>query len=1188
MAAINYPPEIDQLVDCQQPFLIGVRHHSAALARVMDQLLEDYQPTAVLLELPPDFSQWIEWLGKENLETPVALAGTAAGLSGLSFYPFADFSPELAAVRWAARNKVPVHCIDLPVGQRPAEEPATATGASSETETDREQAVGLLETIFRQTQTNDVGSLWEKLVETPAAGSDPESIRRAALLFGLALRANDGVAALRDRARENYMRQCIQEIDSRSVAIVGSYHAAALLPEPLMWSAPDEPISESTGEITTAMIPYSFSQLDERSGYPAGIRDPWWHQKVFEARDVAALDALVADMAVGVCRALREEGHAAGSADGKEVVRMARDLARLRGFHAAGRGEFLESTQMCLTQGQLLGRGKAVASAMQQVLVGQRNGTLPEGIPRSGLGPDVENTLKTLNLPGPDSLGQAEKRLRLDPLRSKLDRARVVVLERLRACEVPYGQPEAGQSAAIESLTQVWDVQWEHSTHAMLELSAARGATLEQATLGCLTSLHAPEDDSTETASCSHSLSQIERAAVCGIPVLVERGLIEIVGVFTQTASLSELTRAMQLIDRIERGHIPGLPLDSASAHPPFVEKFELPSGVETAPLLQAAISRVPGLFGSEDVADVDALLDLVLWYQQQDAEHTDEETHHLVLEAGRLLWLLRDMSETGSPMMQGAAIAALMLLDEVSDEAFGDTLGSWVDAATSATARRELTLRLTGALITALPGLAADVSYLDSFETRTAQLSDRDFLKRLPAIRGAFEKIVPQTREQILDGLLQRLPEDETERLTEIADPALASRRFAADNAGREAVKGLLPDLDLSAELNAADAPVEKRSLESAGQQISLGDRWRLMIGIRRQDDMNAETARAARALDELYGRTESRGRRRDQHSQSPRGGKEAPFPNTREWAEELESLFGGDVREEVLGKAAANGRVGALAALDENSVTPSIDLLEQILSLRGSLAEGHMEQLRRLAKRIVDQLVQQLAIRVRPALNGFSIARPTRRRSPRLDLNRTIRANLHTVHESENGERQIFPEKLFFKTQAKRSMDWHLIFVVDVSGSMEPSIIYSAMMSAIFNALPAVSVRFLAFSTEVIDFSDHVDDPLSLLLEVQIGGGTSISKGLNAARQQIKIPQRTMVVLLTDFMEGSAVSSLLSEVSALADTGAKLMGLAALDDAGVPRFNKGIAERVAACGMPVAALSPQQLARWVGEQMT
>ena len=45
-----------------------------------------------------------------------------------------------------------------------------------------------------------------------------------------------------------------------------------------------------------------------------------------------------------------------------------------------------------------------------------------------------------------------------------------------------------------------------------------------------------------------------------------------------------------------------------------------------------------------------------------------------------------------------------------------------------------------------------------------------------------------------------------------------------------------------------------------------------------------------------------------------------------------------------------------------------------------------------------------------------------------------------------------------------------------------------------------------------------------------------------------------RTIVALVTDFEEGVSVGGLLAEVRALAESGAHLLGLAALDDRGQP----------------------------------
>src|SRR5262249_50866746 len=153
--------------------------------------------------------------------------------------------------------------------------------------------------------------------------------------------------------REASMRAAIAEAPKRAVAVVGSFHAAALLPEPLLWSPPAAtPDDQREHEkLATSLVPYSFAQLDQRSGYPAGVMDPVWQQTMLEAHDAPAAQRLAADLAVALCRQLRGEGHVAGTPDATEVVRLARDLAGLRGHAAPGRGELLEAIETALVQG---------------------------------------------------------------------------------------------------------------------------------------------------------------------------------------------------------------------------------------------------------------------------------------------------------------------------------------------------------------------------------------------------------------------------------------------------------------------------------------------------------------------------------------------------------------------------------------------------------------------------------------------------------------------------------------------------------------------------------------------------------------------------------------------------------------------------------------------------------------------
>src|SRR4051812_48551676 len=191
---------LKRLTACRTPYLIGVRHHSAALARVMPKLLADFKPEAILVEMPPDFQPWLEYLGKGDLEAPVALAA-CDDTHLISFYPLADFSPELVAIRWAAKHKVPVIPCDLGLA---------AMGrlkwpcVDRDREPDGPTALG---NLLHRHAARESGELWEKLVETPACQSTPEAIRRAALTFGWMVRHSSNGPSPADRHREAAMRE---------------------------------------------------------------------------------------------------------------------------------------------------------------------------------------------------------------------------------------------------------------------------------------------------------------------------------------------------------------------------------------------------------------------------------------------------------------------------------------------------------------------------------------------------------------------------------------------------------------------------------------------------------------------------------------------------------------------------------------------------------------------------------------------------------------------------------------------------------------------------------------------------------------------------------------------------------------------------------------------------------------------
>jgi uncharacterized protein with von Willebrand factor type A (vWA) domain len=1300
---------LDVLAGCADPFLIGVRHHSPALAAAVPALLDAAAPEVLFVELPEEFAPWLEHLADPATVPPVALAGSGAELV---FLPFAEFSPELAALRWARKAGVEVIPFDLPLAARHPRRPAghglPEPGAAAPDSAGRgpgpvpDRVGGTADAAERHGDLppgavaralgaraggNPRADLWERLVESAAPGGEPEALRRAALLVGWALRADAGEVDPYDLRREANMRLRLAERRGRrAAALIGAFHAPALVggagdgvPEPPV-SPEGSGADAGAAEVVTSLVPYAYELLDERSGYPAGIRDPEWQHGVHEAAgDPARLDELLTSMAVRICAAVRESGHPSGPADAREVVRVARDLAALRGLPAAGRGELAEAAGTVLTQGSLLGRGRVVAAAMERVLVGRRQGVLAPGTPRSGLGPAVEEELAALRLPGP---GETETReLRLDVLRAGLDRKREICLRRLSVCGVLYGrESEVAGTGDAAALTTRWMVAWSPSTAAMLDVTGVHGVTLEQAAAGLLRQRWAAERQR-GGPTAAQSLAGLEAAARCALPGPAAERLAEVTVLLPAGGTLPELLDGLALLDRIGSGQIPGIGAEWRSA--------EVAAAYEE--LTAAGVRSLDGLAGSDDPADARALVAL--------AGRAAPVGGGL-----RLADALERLESAATPLMRGAAGAARVLLGQSDPAAFGVRLAARADGAGTPELRRQLSDHLRGVLTAAGPLMEAGPA-LDPLMERVESQPDRAFLERLPALRAGFDTLSPAARSRLLAVVEDRTGTAAGVLRGHVADPAVLALLALADLAGREALtasglgaggpaardgtgpgarglgtddrgpvrpglagpqrapgsgartadgpaeKGRVPEAgaegsgagkggplpeverasagpggpvrgtsapDRTVAANGAEAdgsgtaavpgapapgaapdpaagpdgggnrPPVPEPGGAAGSPLTAGERWRLLLG--RGRDLTGRAQRYATALDELYGRGRGEGALagEEESGNGSRGGADAPYPGVREWSEELAALFGPGVREEVLAAAADTGRLDAALELDPESARPSVELLRTVLSYAGGLPEQQLARLRPLVARLVRELTEALSRTLRPAVTGISHPRPTRRPGGPLDLSRTVRANLATVRrDSGTGAVTVLPERPVFRTRARKSADWRLVLVVDVSGSMEASTIWSALTASVLAGVPAISTHFVAFSTEVVDLTDRVDDPLSLLLEVRVGGGTAIARGLRHARGLVTVPSRTIVVLISDFEEGGPTGPLLAEVRALADSGCHVLGCASLDDRGLPRYSAGVAGQLVAAGMPVAALSPLELARWVGERV-
>ena len=263
---------------------------------------------------------------------------------------------------------------------------------------------------------------------------------------------------------------------------------------------------------------------------------------------------------------------------------------------------------------------------------------------------------------------------------------------------------------------------------------------------------------------------------------------------------------------------------------------------------------------------------------------------------------------------------------------------------------------------------------------------------------------------------------------------------------------------------------------------------------------------------------------------------------------------------------------------------VEPSVELAKTLLTHRELLNPKTRVLARKIIGQVVRELKEKLEVQVEPAIVG---ALRRDRHSPRkvfrnLDMKTTLRRNL-THWDEEQG--RLLVERAYFFAAERNHRPWHVIVAVDQSGSMLDSAIFSAVMASIFYELPAMRTSLYLFDTEVADLSDQVGQPVDVLLQVQLGGGTDIAKAVRYARRLVREPARTILVLISDFYEGGAESDLLRETSELSESGVRLIGLGALGYDARPDYNRSLGRRLRKVGMDILVCTPERLAECIGQ---
>ncbi len=349
---------------------------------------------------------------------------------------------------------------------------------------------------------------------------------------------------------------------------------------------------------------------------------------------------------------------------------------------------------------------------------------------------------------------------------------------------------------------------------------------------------------------------------------------------------------------------------------------------------------------------------------------------------------------------------------------------------------------------------------------------------------------------------------------------------------------------------------------------------RWRLVLGGEAEASCGAldgDMAEMDQALSALYER-DGAGKLGDR-----RGGRGASAPSVARWLGDIRKYFPSQVVQVMQRDALERLNMREMLLQPEmlESVQPDVHLVANLVALSQVIPAKTKDTARQVVKHVVDELMKKLDEPMRSAISG-ALDRSQRNRRPRLaeiDWPRTIRANLkHWQPEY----RTVIPERLIGYGRKARRPQREVVLCIDQSGSMAQSVVYSSIFGAVMASLPAVATKLVVFDTAVVDMTEKLSDPVELLFGVQLGGGTDVNGAVGYCQSLISEPRNTIFVLISDLYEGGVEANLLRRAMELVESGVQFIALLALSDEGAPAYDRGLAAKLAALGVPSFACTP------------
>ncbi len=528
--------------------LLPVRHHSPACAWQVQHVIESWRPQAVLIEGPDTAGSLIPAMLDPATKAPFAVYysydDTAGAVSEEKekyrcYYPFLDYSPELAALRTGNALGAQVAFIDLPYGDILA---ASQEGKGMRREGEKSNynddyllsRNAYLRQLCEKTGLRSFDEFWEKYFELEGLEQDGETWFGNLLTYCRQARESTPPEQLAEEgclAREAYMAGKILETarqlaeTSRSgqpaealhriLVVTGGFHTPALArrlgaEESGKASAPEDGSGEADlprrlvnpRDQGVYLMPYSMEAADALNGYASGMPFPGFYQEIWEhvqeapssqetGQDISMpylwqpYARAVLDMILATGKAVRRAEGSASTHDEICACSMAEGLAALRGKPQPGAYELQDAVLSCFVKGEYNLSTDEPMRMLRRQMTGRRVGELCES---AGEPPVLQDFRVQCRRYGLQTSSTLETEVTLSVFSKKKHRQMSMFFHRLQFLQAPYARRVKGPNLQTgrdrNLIREIWKYKWNAQVMAALIDASVYGGTVEDAARG--------------------------------------------------------------------------------------------------------------------------------------------------------------------------------------------------------------------------------------------------------------------------------------------------------------------------------------------------------------------------------------------------------------------------------------------------------------------------------------------------------------------------------------------------------------------------------------------------------------------------------------------------------------------------------------------------------------------------------